>query len=756
MPPTMYLVHPMLRDERAGSPMAQDGVPFAIEKEPLPRSPRRMSTEGLPTSDELARPPSTTTLRVSPPSPPDAEEIVAVEVLEFAGLERVDSHRSKALRHSGSSFRSNTSRPTARVEGPGPIGLTEEIVLVKAPSPSRPPSYTAHHRHKSRHRHSTHRQHSDLIVPTLATLQRVASDASQPGAPEASVAAVLPTANATPPALSLLARTRAALNHTKSEAHKQVGGRFLLSLIDPREIVYPLTLRRAAYFSVYAGAIVGLVLLDRHYQMKDKVVTAIRYQNLVLMGIIYGLEPALFLFLFLCAHYPPAAPQRTLAKDASRADRIAAAKTQSTAYVVPCHNSDEASLQRSLKAALRHFAPEQIFVVDNADLPAPQGRLEDVAHDAHPDIAYMWSPRGSKNFAQYVGSLAAAKYEYIITSDDDVCLPANFTAPHHLLDEKTKGVAIPIEAVDRAGKRPWFVGWQDLEYKLAGAAKLAEARAGGVLFPHGACSFWDREAFLEVLRRHDLEFFADDCKLGFATTELGYRLAFDATQRVSTEAPETIVGRLPNWYAQRVRSWEMGRHIITPRLAKSLFDLKGKDTVQAVAMHELMNLYALASNAIDLFRLPFYMAMGHQKSFWVRTGALSGLPIVLGLVFKYIKCRHRPDLAPKLTTVLSFPIYKTLYSGASILAAARSLYLYWPSHKKKPTIPQMEANDDPRCFYRDDLFAVDPGYLAHRRDRSEQSSLATFMAGEDFTLDRVLAPLPEPAAPKEAAAQAAV
>lgn len=70
-------------------------------------------------------------------------------------------------------------------------------------------------------------------------------------------------------------------------------------------------------------------------------------------------------------------------------------------------------------------------------------------------------------------------------------------------------------------------------------------------------------------------------------------------------------------------------------------------------------------------------------------------------------------MAPGLVTVLTYPVYRLLYSAATIQGAACSLYFYWPGFKKWRTIPEMEKSGDPQCFYFNDRFVADLGFLAN-------------------------------------------
>lgn len=161
-----------------------------------------------------------------------------------------------------------------------------------------------------------------------------------------------------------------------------------------------------------------------------------------------------------------------------------------TALIIPCHDTDKVAIKTTLDSAFPFFRPRDIFIVDNGRSRYPKHptcNFRDYLRSIHPDIVYIWSPIGSKNAAQLVGALAAKNYKYIMTVDDDVCIPGNFRSPVEMLDDKFKAVAYPLKAMDAECNVPLFmVAWQDVEYRLSGLGKLAEDRLCGVQFPHGA------------------------------------------------------------------------------------------------------------------------------------------------------------------------------------------------------------------------------------------------------------------------------
>lgn len=521
---------------------------------------------------------------------------------------------------------------------------------------------------------------------------------------------------------------------------RQVDPTFLKQLVNPEEILMPVTTRKVALWSVYLGVIAGVVLMDRYYHLGKHINDGIRYNNAILMGFIYGTEPVLLLLLFTLGNYGPAAASPT--DGMTLQQRYQRAKTEDCALVIPAHNSDPEGFRNMLQTALKTFPAKNIFVVDNANAVNPVGDTQEVVRGVNKDIVYIWLPIGNKNAAQYVGSMAVrnAGLNFVLTVDDDVLVPETFIAPKHLLTGKTKAASFPIHGVDSRNQKPVFVGWQDLEYKMSGFSKLAERKACGVLYPHGAVSFWERDTLLQALRKHDLVFFGEDLKLGFALMRLGLKLTIDDSQVFKTEVPETMFGAAPNYYQQRVRSWEMGRHVLYKDMIRGLFARNGQTSAHGLFVQKLMQSYALVANLVDWLRVPMLVAMGGERHFWEKAGAFTAGPLIPAMVFKYIICRNRPDMAPSFKAAATFPIYKMLYSSLSVIGAARSLYFYWPNKNKVLTVPEMEKRNDPRCIYLAAQFADDPGFLA--RDRThEKAAVEHFMKTEDLSTELAMVPL---------------
>lgn len=318
-----------------------------------------------------------------------------------------------------------------------------------------------------------------------------------------------------------------------------------------------------------------------------------------------------------------------------------------------------------------------------------------------------------------MGASAARRFKYIATIDDDVILPANFSAPTHLIDDKVKGVCFPIIAVPDQpdGSKSIFVQWQEIEYRFTGLLKSAERAHGGVCFPHGAGSFWERETFLEVLRRVDLVFYADDLKKGLACMELDVTLSIEHQSPIETVVPLSFTGLpLPNYWTQRVRSWEMSRHTLYWTWTRNFFRWNRKQHFWTVLTHKFILFYAIFVNVMDWLRLPAIIIFSFDPiPFWLVSAPLLVLPILPALILRYWKSRSagRSDLRNDLAACLTLPIYKIMYNVCSVAGLLRTIFTYYPNRKRIPTIIELEQRTgDARPFWLDARFADDPGFLA--------------------------------------------
>ncbi|KAL7770790.1 hypothetical protein CFE70_000729 [Pyrenophora teres f. teres 0-1] len=377
---------------------------------------------------------------------------------------------------------------------------------------------------------------------------------------------------------------------------------------------------------------------------------------------------------------------------------------------------DHEATRKVLKSVFVHFSPQDIFVVDNGCTRYPTSpEFRNFIRREHPEINYIWSPIGGKNAAQLVGAMAGKDYDWIMTVDDDVSIPSSFRSPIDKMDEVTKGCAFPLKAVDANGDIPLcLVAWQDCEYKMSGLTKLAESSICGVLYPHGAGWFCERVTLIDLISNyHSIDFIAEDVNTGSSMQKMKKRIAFDATCVLETEVPTTVLEPGLNWWNQRYRSWEMGRHGRFIAFAdRMLLSLNDQTTPWGIFTQKFIHLYSIATIIVDWVRIPVSVTMGGDVNFW-----RLGLPLMLMatipiLAFKYINARNRSDLQTRFWAAMTYPLYKQLYSLISIFGAIRAVIIYIGGHKKPKTIKKMIKDKDPNTVWLDPRFEFNPAYLA--------------------------------------------
>ena len=99
--------------------------------------------------------------------------------------------------------------------------------------------------------------------------------------------------------------------------------------------------------------------------------------------------------------------------------------------------------------------------------------------------------------------------------------------------------------------------WQDMEFKMTDFMKVLQSEYSTVLWPHGAASLWDKTTLNDILHQHDTIFHGEDTKMGIYLMLNGYRMIHQSDQLFDTETPNSVIGEMPNYYHQRVRSWDL-------------------------------------------------------------------------------------------------------------------------------------------------------------------------------------------------------
>jgi hypothetical protein len=509
----------------------------------------------------------------------------------------------------------------------------------------------------------------------------------------------------------------------------------LLHLLDFRPWFWPFTWKKYFVILIISSIIAGIIVSDHYTHWIATSLKITRSYMLPVLVISVCAEPLIILIILPVAKLPEI-PKQQIDLVMGREVDIQGGKSEKlkvrqgpfeTALVIPCHDTDHTAMRTTIDSALPHFRPKDIFIIDNgrSKYPShPDGNFREYIRSIHPDIVYVWSPIGSKNAAQLVGALAARErgYRYIMTVDDDVCIPRNFDPPTDMIDDKFKAVAFPIKAMDAQCNVPlWLVAWQDVEYRLSGMSKLAEDRLCGVQFPHGAGWFVELESFITLMEYyHPMDFIAEDCNAGLGLSRMGKGIRLDARCYLATEVPTTLFGPGLNWWKQRQKSWEMGRHGRLFVFIRHFFlSMPPKRTIQGVLWHKLTFFYLICSIIIDWLRIPTIIALGRTATWWRNAILLMLFSVIPPMIYNYWKCRRRPDMKVRFWACFTYPWYKQMYVLVAICGAIRWAGFFLGGHQVPPTIQQMLKSKDERCFWLDPRFKDNPAWLADEAEAAE-------------------------------------
>ncbi|MEO5970993.1 MAG: hypothetical protein ABIQ95_13775, partial [Bdellovibrionia bacterium] len=165
------------------------------------------------------------------------------------------------------------------------------------------------------------------------------------------------------------------------------------------------------------------------------------------------------------------------------------------------------------------------------------------------------------------------------------------------------------------------------------------------------------------------------------------------------EAPTTLFGSPPNYYEQRVRSWEMGRHIYFWKFVKNIVMPGPPRSVGGHVFVKGVQALAVVGNVVDYIRVPILAVMATDPSYWIKMGAFTGASVVPTILWNYVKISDRPDLQSTFRAVATIGVYKQLYSVVSVLSIFRALFIHLPNVQHKPTISELENFNDPRCVW---------------------------------------------------------
>lgn len=160
---------------------------------------------------------------------------------------------------------------------------------------------------------------------------------------------------------------------------------------------------------------------------------------------------------------------------------------------------------------------------------------------------------------------------------------------------------------------------------------------------------------------------------------------------VDTEAPTTIVGPYPNYYNQRVRSWDMAEHAYAYEFFRVLFFTRHK-TLTGTLVLKWFQFYSCYSVLADWIRIPvmFLTIWVSWRFFILISCVFLVLYTALTVAWDWLGYRKCPERRSRLVALLTFQVYKIPSIFIRLLGMGRAFFVYLPNYTPKPTIPELE------------------------------------------------------------------
>lgn len=360
--------------------------------------------------------------------------------------------------------------------------------------------------------------------------------------------------------------------------------------------------------------------------------------------------------------------------------------------VIPCHQS-ESEIASTCRSIMRYLPPQNIVVADNANSEQPPDETRAAVKAVHPDIAYIYNPRGLKTLALYNGMMhLPAHVEYLLHLDDDTVLPEDMVFDEEwFADPSVAEVTFPIFAreVNLLTSCIGFI------FKVnAHVGYFKNFTSGTSLWAPGVIGLVRRSAFMKVLPDHVFLPFGEDAFHGTLLLANNQKIKRDARCSVITFAPEVFFTpcasssreqgygatslfkqRAQRWMVTQLRrmSWTF-LLLFTFRAGTLWGNIWFRITTVRTPIMTLVLLLATPMAATTVLH--------HGLDVWIPF--LSKVLIVYYVVnviqlsiINYGMWRHRPDFQVRWTTVLFTPVLKMFVTFICHPVGHTLSLIYW-------------------------------------------------------------------------------
>ena len=349
------------------------------------------------------------------------------------------------------------------------------------------------------------------------------------------------------------------------------------------------------------------------------------------------------------------------------------------AIIIACHNSQDV-LPSTLKAALKHFSPDAIYIADNNKI-IPDNNISKEICEKH-GVNYIYTQVSNKTKAlRNTVKFIDPKFKYLISMDDDTLFPEEFYINENVWDDDKVGcIAFGIRIKNKQNLIERCV---DLEYKLYSYNSYGR-NFGSLDFGIGIAYMMKTDIFKKCIDINPADGrlpYGEDGYQGVACRHNGYILLQDLNNFFLTYCPDKLVSLSCNqksisgydagslWKQRPLRWYRTG----TARLIlefTTVFTFNASRNNENIFWGILRNIYYRFWKILEfimiivIINFPFiiYNNIKNPKDFYdfLFITALFPLVLLINLAFCKFKFRNNNDLYIDYTMVFIYPLFMKL------------------------------------------------------------------------------------------------
>jgi ankyrin repeat protein len=189
----------------------------------------------------------------------------------------------------------------------------------------------------------------------------------------------------------------------------------------------------------------------------------------------------------------------------------------------------------------------------------------------------------------------------------------------------------------------------------------------------------------------------NDRQMGLWLLSNNLEMKMDHRFLIDTDAPMSMLGKGPNLYNQRVRSWDMAEHAYTARHVRALWQTRHR-TIGGTLVLKWFQFYTVYCIFADWIRLPALVIAGLYDVRYLAVISLYVIwfQVLVLFLWEFLAFRKSSGRRARFAVILTFPVYKFGSIILRWLGMGMAYFVFLPNLTPPKTIPELEAELGPK------------------------------------------------------------